>query len=140
MAPVCGLNPTGRLIYRGPSGSRSAQLIVPSASAWLDDAGSGTSFDAISPTRRLDNIARLIDRARVSAVPLAPRVGLTNPADVDPSARGGCASPCATTLVVAHGEVTNPIALSDRQPQVRAALCAVACPDPHDVQARGLFV
>ena len=45
--------------------------MVSSASARLDDAGVGNVVDATSPMQRLDNIARLIDRARVSAVPFA---------------------------------------------------------------------
>jgi hypothetical protein len=48
---------------------RFARLIAPSASAWLDDAGVGNVVDATSPTQRVDNVARLIDRARVSAMP-----------------------------------------------------------------------
>jgi hypothetical protein len=47
---------------------RFARLIAPSASAWLNDAGVG-NVDATSPTQRVDNVARLIDRARVSAMP-----------------------------------------------------------------------
>jgi len=43
--------------------------MVSSASAWLDDAGVGNAIDATSRTLRLDNVARLMDRARVSALP-----------------------------------------------------------------------
>ena len=69
MAPAGGLNPTGGWSTGGAFWQGSARLIVPSASAWLDEAGVGNVVDATSPTQRLDNIARLIDRARVSAVP-----------------------------------------------------------------------
>ena len=69
MAPAGGLNPSAADIQTAALADAAPRLMVSSASAWLDDAGVGNVVDATSRTLRLDKVARLMDRARISALP-----------------------------------------------------------------------